>query len=186
MLRIGPFKLTLLLAMSAVVAFAPAASQMAADAAGADLPALIECRAPRSEYLRFGTWLVDDGVSHPGYTKVKTGNPFLSEYRLATPIRVFGRSTQTITLTSSGILAVLDAPSAKALASELGVEDSLGLPGKFVGEKIVSSVQLADEPEMVVTQTVTLNVSEVSTHPGKTLAGCTYRVEVADTETLPD
>jgi hypothetical protein len=184
MLRVRPFKHLLLL--GAAFTLAPAASATSAGAVADDLPALIECRAPASEYLRFGTWLVDDKLSHAGYTKVETGNPFLTQYRLATPIRVFGHPAQSIALNSSGIMAVLDSPSAKALASELGVEDALGIPGKFMGERLVSSAQLTDDPDLMVTQRIAINVAEVSTHPGKTLAGCSYRVDVADPDTPSD
>jgi len=50
-------------------------------------------------------------------------------------------------------------------------------PDKFLGEKVVA--ESTDNTGGVSLSTrITLNVSTVTSHPGKTLAGCSYLLDV--------
>ena len=54
---------------------------------------------------------------------------------------------------------------------------SVSTPEKFLGEKVV--VESSEEAGGVTFATrIALNVSTVESHPGKTLAGCSYTLDV--------
>ena len=152
------------------------------DPATVDLAKLVECRTyDVPSYNGFAFWLAGtDGAEareHLGLTEVKTDNFLLKQYRLAAPISVFGRTTRLVAFNSSGPLAVLDEADPHPLAQQLEIEPAIDVPNKFLGEKVIS------ETNETVGDTrfgmrVTLNVSTVSSHPGTTLAGCSYRLEV--------
>ncbi|RUU84583.1 hypothetical protein EOD03_11820, partial [Mesorhizobium sp. M7A.T.Ca.TU.009.01.1.2] len=60
---------------------------------------------------------------------------------------------------------------------ELNVMAVFSTPQKFLGEKVV--VHSTEESEGLTFSTdVKLNVSTVESHPGKTLAGCSYTLEI--------
>ncbi len=62
-----------------------------APAAALDLPALIECRQGVADHAALAPLLADPlkAVAH-GLQPLPQGNQFMSEYRLAQPISVFG------------------------------------------------------------------------------------------------
>ncbi|RWB02504.1 MAG: hypothetical protein EOQ39_32450 [Mesorhizobium sp.] len=149
------------------------------DPASLDLPALIECRADVPTYNDFALWLssAPGAVETLGWKEVDSGNPFLSQYELPAKIRVFNRETGSIVFTAAGPMAVLDGVAAPELAKELNVVAVYSTPQKFLGEKVV--VQNTEESEGLTFSTdVKLNVSTVESHPGKTLAGCSYTLEI--------
>ncbi|WP_027146215.1 hypothetical protein [Mesorhizobium sp. WSM3626] len=158
-----------------------AAPAMAGDfnPASLDLAALIECRADVPSYNGFALWLAGE----PGAAKAlswnegPSGNPFLRQYDLPAPVHVFGRETETIVFTATGPMAVLDGIVAPDLARQLDVPATVSTPDKFLGEKVV-----AESTEQVggvsLATRITLNVSTVESHPGKTLAGCSYALDV--------
>ncbi|AMY03040.1 hypothetical protein AB0V79_07750 [Mesorhizobium ciceri] len=161
-----------------IVLATPAASQEF-DPASLDLPALIECRADVPTYNDFALWLssAPGAVETLGWKEVASGNPFLSQYELPAKIRVFNRETGSIVFTAAGPMAVLDGVAAPELAKELDVMAVFSTPQKFLGEKVV--VQSTEESEGLTFSTdVKLNVSTVESHPGKTLAGCSYTLEI--------
>ena len=152
------------------------------DPATVDLAKLIECRTyDVPSYNGFAFWLAGtDGAEarkHLGLTEVKTDNFLLKQYRLATPITVFGRTTRLVAFNSSGPLAVLDEADPHPLAQQLEIEPAIDVPNKFMGEKVISETN-EKVGDTRFGMRVTLNVSTVSSHPGKTLAGCSYRLEV--------
>ena len=104
-------------------------------------------------------------------------NPFLDEYRLASPVNAFGHATSNIAFTATGPMAVLDDVSPEALANSLGLTVGLANAGKFMAEKVIVDTRDIEAGTTFSTY-VTLNVSNVDTHPGKTLAGCSYKLEV--------
>ncbi|ODA92120.1 hypothetical protein BFX40_03895 [Mesorhizobium sp. SEMIA 3007] len=149
------------------------------DPASLDLAALIECRADVSAYTGYALWLAGDpgAASTLGWKEVPSGNAFLRQYRLPAPTRVFGRETATIVFTASGPMAVLDGIAAADLARQLDVPAMVSSPDKFLGEKVVA--ESTDNTGGVSLSTrITLNVSTVTSHPGKTLAGCSYVLDV--------
>ena len=163
--------------MTGLVLAGPAAADF--DPATLDLAALIECKAEVKTYNGFAIWLMGepDAVARLDWQKVPTDNPFLDEYRMASPIGVFGYQTSNIALTATGPMAILDDVAPEALASKLGLTIDLANAGKFMAEKVIVDTKEV-EGDTTFSTHVTLNVSNVDTHPGKTLAGCSYNLEV--------
>ncbi|MBO9707805.1 MAG: hypothetical protein J7521_06310 [Caulobacter sp.] len=172
------------MAAVAVVLGLPAAAfaREAVDPQQVDLAKLIECRTyDVPTYNSFGFWLAGTEEAQAraslGLTEVKSANFMLMEYDLARPITVFGRQTRRVAFTSSGPMAVLDEADPHPLAKALGVIPVVDAPGKFLGEVVVSETSETSEGSTLKTR-VSLNVSTVTTHPGKTLAGCSYTLEI--------
>jgi hypothetical protein len=110
-------------------------------------------------------------------------NPMLKTYALKAPLTVFGRQTRLIAFSSSGPMAVLDEADPHPLARELGVEPAVDTPGKFLGEREISaSSEKGGAGGMTFNSRVALNVSTVTSHPGKTLAGCSYVIDMVDSD----
>ncbi len=149
------------------------------DPAALDLPALLECRADVPTYNGFAFWLAGEtnAADSLGWRKVDSGNPFLSQYELEKPLAAFGTETKTLVFTSSGPMAVLDGVTAPDLAKKLGIEPMISASQKFLGEKVVSEKNETSEGVTFATR-ISLNISTVETHPGKVLAGCSYKIEV--------
>ncbi len=151
------------------------------DPASVNIVDLIECKADVPAYNGFAIWLSSlEAPDHPqDMMKVESGNPFLSQYELAEPIEVFGYQTQTVVFTNSGPMAVLDTPDAGAVAKALKINPAYATETKFLGERVIS--ETADSADgMSWTTKISLNVSTVDSHPGKTLAGCSYRIDMKD------
>jgi hypothetical protein len=140
-----------------------------------DLPALIECRAQIRDYnsLGFSLFGNPDAAKAMGWVEVRQTNPFLQEYRLPKPIVVFGYRTKEIAFGSAGLLAILDGVLPKTLAAKLGL--TAAIPGS---SKLLFAKTIKEEKVEGATKIIRLNVSTVDTHPGKTLAGCEYRIDV--------
>jgi hypothetical protein len=156
------------------------------DPATLDLAKMIECRTydvPSYNTLAF--WLAGtegaDARAHFGLTEEKSANFMLRAYALKTPITVFGRQTRHIVFNSSGPMAVLDEADPHPLARQLEIKPAIDVPAKFLGEREISTTFDKGEPDGFGYKTrITLNVSTVTTHPGKTLAGCSYTLEMID------
>lgn len=164
-------------------AFANAATATGIDPSSMDLTKLIECGTyDVPSYNGFAMWLTGpkraDAERHLGLTEEPSDNLLLKAYRLSTPITVFGRQTSRVVFASSGPLAVLDA-NPRSVADQLGVTAAVDTSEKFLGEKEISSTK---EPlpnsDTVLHTRVSLDVSTVINLPGKTLAGCSYSIEV--------
>lgn len=172
-----------LLAATLACAGAPAAAQDDAfDPAKIDLAKLIACETyDVPHYNAVAFWLAGidgaDARRHFGLTEVKSANFLLQEYRLAKPIEVFGRTTRQIAFNSSGPMAILDEADPHPLARQLEIEPAIDLPAKFLGERVIVEESEKIDDTTIGTR-ISLNVSTVSSHPGKTLAGCSYRIEV--------
>jgi hypothetical protein len=178
-----------LLTMAPVAAIAQAAAQDKApdeadedfNPATLDLPRLIACDGyDVPGYNAFAMWMWDNAAraKSVGLTKEPSGNIMLSQYRLTSPITVFGRQTSTIVFSNSGPLAVFDEADPHPLAKQLGIDPAIDTPGKFMGEKVMAqSEKRFEDTEIIFRTRITLNVSTVTSHPGKTLAGCSYRID---------
>lgn len=171
----------------ALFSAAPAAAQdegEAADPASHTLAEIITCELPDvPTWNGFALWFYDNAEArrHYGMTPVKGDNPFLSEYRLAAPIAIFGRTTDRVAFSSSGLMAVLSGVTPQALAKELDVPPVIDVPGKFMGERMVTEAAFDGGSEAFQgTTRISLNVSTVTTHPGKVLAGCSYRIDMKE------
>ncbi len=158
------------------------ASDLAAEPAPArlDLPALIECRQRVADYEGVAPVVADPlkAVAN-GLQPLEGRNQFMSEYRLAQPITVFGQRTEYITVAGASIMAILDVADPRPLAKGLALEDGVDNPDKFMAGREVVSRDVKDprtgEPMI---ESIILSVSTVQSHPGKTLAGCTYSLDL--------
>lgn len=159
-----------------------AAPALAADAAAAapDTAALIECRSDIATYARGVVPLLNDAASASaaGWTPLPRTNQYMSEFKLAVPISVFGASTDQIAVSGGTIMALLDQADPRPLAKRLQLETGVDAPEKFMAGREVAVrdiVTPANGKAMI--ESVILSVSTVSSHPGKTLAGCTYDLD---------
>jgi len=140
----------------------------------------IECRLDPLRYMgfAFSVGMEKDGHKAFGWRKQKSGNPFLAQYRLPSPITVGGHSTETIVFSASGVMAVLDA-DVNALAAQEKITNQVGTADKFLGERVVSSSKETIE-ELAYAASVKRVLSTVASHPGKALLGCAYEVDIED------
>ena len=145
-----------------------------------DLPALIECRQSVSEFSALAP-IANDPLKAIalGWRPLPQGNLFMAEYMLNNPITVFGHSADHIAMAGGTIIAVLDMPDPRPLAKQLELETGYDAPDKFMaGRELVSrDVNDAKTGEALI-ESVILGVSTVKSHPGKTLAGCTYSLDL--------
>jgi hypothetical protein len=151
-----------------------------AIAADADPAAIIECRSDMAAYQAFAEKAIS-GAPPAGWESIAGTNPFLTEFRLARPITAFDRLTSHVAFSGNAMLALFDGVEPQAIAGPLGIANDLGGPSKFLGERVISSkVEEDSDLGSRFTTVVALNVSTVDTHPGKVLAGCSYRVDMED------
>jgi hypothetical protein len=152
------------------------------DASRIDLAALIECRQALADFHYLAPALADPLQAVAlGWRPLPQANLFMTEFRLNSPITVFGDSTDHIAFTGDGIIAILDQPDPRPLAKRLELETAIDTPAKAMFGKEVSSVEDRDEATgTVYIKSAVLNVSNVASHPGKTLVGCSYSLDVAE------
>ena len=164
-----------------------AAAEEKLDPAKIDLAALIECRQQISDFHYLAP-----ALSNPlqavtlGWRPLPQANLFMTEFRLNTPISVFGHASDHIAFTGDSIIAVLDMPDPRPLARQLQLETAMDTPAKAMfGKELVSeeTVDLATGTALI--RSVVLNVSNVSSHPGKTLVGCSYSLDLAEDPEVP-
>lgn len=151
-----------------------------------DLAALIECRGDMAGFMALAPALQDplEAVAL-GWQPLPQANMFMTEYRLASPIRVFGHESSHIAFSGGSVMAILDLPDPRPLAGELGLETAIDTPAKAMFGKELRSEESRDgESGQVLIESVILNVSNVSSHPGKTLVGCSYSLDLP--EEAPD
>jgi hypothetical protein len=181
-----PACLTLLaLFSSPALAAAPAP----APAAGAplDLAALIECRQRVADYDAVAPVVADPlkAVAN-GLQPLEQTNQFMTEFRLVAPLTVFGQRTEYVAVAGASILAILDVADPRPLAKALALEDGVDNPDKFMAGREVVSRDVTDpktgEPMI---ESIILSLSTVKSHPGKTLAGCTYSLDLPAEEEAP-
>ncbi len=171
LLRAACLTLTALLPLPGMAAAAPAPL---------DLPALIECRQRVADYDAVAPVVADPlkAVAN-GLQPLEQRNQFMAEYRLASPITVFGQRAEYITVSGASIMAILDVADPRPLAKGLKLEDGVDNPDKFMAGREVVARDVTDprtgEPMI---ESIILSVSTVQSHPGKTLAGCTYSLDL--------
>ncbi len=143
----------------------------AVAAANPPWAALIECQKTVDDYQTSAGEALNGDNPMPGLRKITTNNPFMAEYQLATPIQVQGFSTRRIAFAGNAVMAILDSADAAGLARKHGMTIVLDTPEKFMATKTVSNAVGSEG----FRQKISLNVSTVTTHPGKTLFGCDYK-----------
>lgn len=178
------------------------------DPASVDVVDAIECRLEAPAYNGFA-WALngeDKLAERKQWRKIESANPFLSEYELPAPITVAGHYvTRRVAFTSTGVAAILDLPDPNVLGTELGIANELSADPmiealvasgkatraeieaeitfrKFLGQKVLSDTQKPPEGDesFGFHTVISLNVSNVTSHPGKTLYGCSYKMELTD------
>jgi len=187
---LGPMILAAALSSSPVKAApqAPAPEASASTTPRLDLAALIECRQRVADYDAVAGVVADPlkAVAN-GMAPLPQTNQFMSEFRLATPLTVFDQRTELVTVSGASIMAILDVADPRPLAKALKLEDGVDNPDKFMAGREVVARDVTDprtgEPMI---ESIILSVSTVKTHPGKTLAGCTYSLDLpAEDEQAP-
>lgn len=153
-----------------------------AVASSLDLPALIECRLGVAQHAALAPLLADPlKAVAQGLQPLPQGNQFMSEYRLAQPISVFGTVTERVAVAGASIMAVLDQADPRPLAKQLELETGYDQGGKFMaGRELVSRDMTDPKTGEAQIESIILSVSTVASHPGKTLAGCTYSLDLPD------
>ncbi len=159
-----------------------AASEGKLDHARIDLPALIECRKQLAEFHYLAPALSDPLQAVAlGWRPLPQANLFMTEFILNTPITVFDHATDHIGFTGDSIIAVLDLPDPRPLAKKLALETAIDTPTKAMfGKELVSIEEPSAEAGVTFIRSVVLNVSNVASHPGKTLVGCSYSLDLAE------
>lgn len=159
---------------------APEAGQP--DPARIDLAALIECRGELEQFHALAPALGDPLQAVAlGWQPLPQANLFMTEFRLTKPIKVFGHDSDHIAFTGDGIIALLELPDPRPLARQLELETAIDTPAKAMFGKELVSQELQDPATgTTLIRSVVLNVSNVSSHPGKTLVGCNYSLDLAE------
>ena len=159
---------------------AHAAQEDEFDPLKVDIVDAIECRLDPGTYTGFAFALDSEeaGYKARGWKKQDSGNSFLAQYRLPEPVTVAGQATRTIVFSSSAIMALLDGDPSSFAAAEK-IDNAVPGGAKFLGERLVHSESETAEG-MKITSTVKRVLSNVTSHPGKTLLGCSYTLEIED------
>lgn len=163
-------------------------AQETAPAAKPDLAALIECRGRIDQFMALAPALQDplQAVAQ-GWQPLPQANMFMTEFRLAAPIRVFGHESDHIAFAGESVMAILDLPDPRPLARELELETAIDTPDKAMFGKELHSEERHDAGSGgTVIESVVLNVSNVASHPGKTLVGCSYSLDLPEEEEAPE
>lgn len=158
-----------------LLAIAPAAN------AGGDLSLLAECKASHAAFQAFIGELADPTRPAPaGWEPLPQLNPFMHEFRLPAAITVFGHDSDRIAVGADGLLAVLDLDDPRPLARQLQLDIAIDTPGKFLAGTEVRSEDVSSADGTALIDSAVFTLSTVGTHPGKTLAGCSYSLDAVD------
>lgn len=181
------FALALVLAPCAAFAAQERPDPAPTATAMPDLAALLECRLGYRDFMAYMPVLQDPlRAVALGWRPQPQANPFMLEYRLNAPVSVFGRQADRIAFAGDGVVAVLDLADPRVLARELNLETGVDTPQKAIFGREARAMEVAGPdgaPGWI--ESAVINVSNVDSHPGKTLAGCSYSLDPPDTEQAP-
>ncbi len=154
------------------------------DPARIDLPGLIECKRELADFHYLAPALIEPLQAVAlGWRPLPQANLFMTEFMLNAPISVFGHRTDHIAFTGDSIIAILDLADPRPLAKQLELETAVDTPAKAMFGKELRSHEQRDEASgITLVDSVILNVSNVSSHPGKTLVGCSYIMDTLEEE----
>ena len=157
------------------------------DPARIDLPGLIECKRELADFHYLAPALVEPLQAVAlGWRPLPQANLFMTEFMLNAPISVFGHSTDHIAFTGDSIIAILDLADPRPLAKQLELETAVDTPAKAMfGKELRSHEQHDAASGITLIDSVVLNVSNVSSHPGKTLVGCSYIMDTLEEPEAP-
>ena len=152
-----------------------------ADAALKALEEVLSCSADRATFTAINEALSDLYYQQTPEAAFKDwkyapqgDNAFIALYELPRSVQVAGHATRTIVSASGGVLGLLDDADAQQLSAQLKLQRS-----ELADHVYVREVERVEEGEGAFAMSFVkrLTVSTLSTHPGKTLAGCEYAVE---------
>ncbi|KLD69940.1 hypothetical protein [Xanthomonas pisi] len=168
-----------LFAMS-VLLLSPSAALAQTAPVRPDLPALIECRQRIGDFTALAPVLADPLKAVAlGWTPLDQSNLFMTEYTLNTPISVFGHNTTHIAFSGASIMAILDLPDPRPLAKQLDLELGVDNADKVMyGRELVSEDTTNPKTGEAMIESVVLSVTNVKSHPGKTVVGCGYSLDL--------
>jgi hypothetical protein len=211
-MKLPSLRIALLAALLPISAFAASVQDDEVDPTKIDVRDAIACRLDAPTYNGFAMAVAGDDklAAKLGWKLVKSNNFLLKEYDLASPITVAGAySTRRIAFTSTGVLAILDQPDPAVIAREEKIENAMPSDGlvdaliasgkvtraqaeaeikfrKFIGERVIrDETDPADGDHFRAHTRIALNVSNVASHPGKTLYGCSYKIDLLDKDGNP-
>ncbi|KTF39269.1 hypothetical protein [Xanthomonas translucens] len=165
-----------------LLALAAAPPAAAAPAPTIDLPALLECRQGVADFAALGPLLADPlKAVAQGWRPLPQSNLFMSEYELLQPIQVFGHSTTRIGVAGASVMAILDLADPRPLARQLQLEAAVDTPQKAMfGREVVSRDVTDPKTGEPMIESIILSLSTVQSHQGKTLAGCSYSLDLPE------
>lgn len=171
-----------LLALASALPAAAAPAPAPASAPAIDLPALLECRQRVADFAALGPLLADPlKAVAQGWRPLPQSNLFMSEYELVRPIQVFGHSTTRIAVAGASVMAILDLADPRPLATQLQLEAAVDTPEKAMfGREVVSRDVTDPKTGEPMIESIILSLSTVKSHPGKTLAGCSYSLDLPE------
>lgn len=146
--------------------------------AQAELVKVLTCQASRAEFERFGSALTPIYYEKPaqpalaGWSLVKGENAFVAAFNLPKPVTVYGHTATQVMMPANALMAVLDGDHVAALSAELKLAPSTEPLAKHIRTRTVRVQPIGDGIEATIVQTV----STITSHPGKTLVGCEYRM----------
>ncbi|HYG05159.1 MAG TPA: hypothetical protein VD865_01965 [Stenotrophomonas sp.] len=160
----------------------PCAYAADAPAAAPDLAALLECRAREADFAALQPVLADPLKAVAlGWRPLPQANLFMTEYALTTPVMVFGQPTSQIAFSGPSIMALLDLADPRPLARQLQLEEGVDTPDKVMyGREVLSQDTTDPRTGEPMIESIVLSVSNVKSHPGKTLAGCSYSLDLPE------
>ena len=175
------------LSLCLVLAASPFAHNALAEQAGSDyacsaevrkeLVRVLSCEADRDAFMRIGTALSDLHYGAPaapafdGWKEVGDAG-FVIEFAMPESIEVQGQTVSSVMAAGEGLLAVLEGDQVEPLSKALGVAAGDDAFTRHIRTRLVRSEDLGDGMRIDIVQTV----SAITTHPGKTLVGCEYRL----------
>jgi hypothetical protein len=152
-----------------------------------DVADVIGCKIDAGHYMGFVMTLSTDdepgSYQKRGWTKMESPNPMMTQYRLPAPVTVYGYTTSEVAFTSSAMLAVIDLADPTALAKAKNVDNIMPGAPRFRGEREISdTTEINKEAGYTFKKRVALNISTLASHPGKTLIGCSYHMDMEPLE----
>jgi hypothetical protein len=177
--------------------FAGILAVLSTEASAADVPEfdpetvdvadVTGCKIDAGHYMGFVMTLSTDdepgSYQKRGWKKMGSPNPMMTQYHLPAPVTVYGYTTSDVAFTSSAMLAVIDLADPTALAKAHNVENIIPGAPRFMGEREISdTTEIDKEAGYTFKKRVALNISTLASHPGKTLIGCSYHMDMEPLE----
>jgi len=210
--RYGPAMIRILALSALSIAVTPQSGQPETEPEHVREIDAIDCRLDVPGYNGFAMAVTGEDLARKRHwRKIAGSNPFMSEYELPAPIVVAGSyRTRRIAFTSDSIVAVLDLADPAVIARAEKIENAMDAEPmiaaltasgkatraqveaeiqfrKFLGERIVKDVTepAAQGESFGSRMIIARSISNTTTHPGKTLYGCSYRMELLDRDGKP-